>query len=546
VPSGSLTVSNLSKFRGPVVVLDRVSLTVGPGDRVGIVGPNGVGKSTLLRLIAGLDEPDGGEVQRRPPEATVGYLPQEADVRPGETLLEALSRRTGVTAADRALQASSAALADGAPGADERYVADLERYLALGGPDLPSRAAEVCEDLGLPASRLDVELAALSGGQLARAGLAAVLLSRFDVFLLDEPTNDLDFEGLAQLERFLGGLQAGAVIVSHDRAFLDRTITRVYEIDEHTHEGREFGGGWGAYLEERERARQQQYEAHDTYQSEKGRLEDRARRQKQWSATGVAKAKRSSEPDKNIRFGKMQTSEKLAGKVKITQKAIERLEVVDKPWEGWRLELDLSVAKRSGDVVARLAGAVVERGTFRLGPVDLEVAWGDRLAIVGAYGSGKTSLLGALLGRFPLASGAQWLGPGVEVGELDQARGAFLGEGDLLRAFGDASGLVPGEARTLLAKFGLGTEHVLRPASSLSPGERTRAVLALLQHRQANCLVLDEPTNHLDLPAIEQLESALDGYEGTVLLVTHDRALLDAVEITRTVVVAHGEVRSVE
>jgi ATPase subunit of ABC transporter with duplicated ATPase domains len=174
------------------------------------------------------------------------------------------------------------------------------------------------------------------------------------------------------------------------------------------------------------------------------------------------------------------------------------------------------------------------------------VGWGDRLAIVGANGSGKTTLLGALLGRLPLSFGSQWMGPGVEVGELDQARGAFLGSGDLLRAFGDASGLVPGEARTLLAKFGLGAEHVLRPASSLSPGERTRAVLALLQQRQANCLVLDEPTNHLDLPAIEQLESALDGYEGTVLLVTHDRALLDAVAITRTVVVEDGAVRSVE
>jgi ATPase subunit of ABC transporter with duplicated ATPase domains len=478
----------------------------------------------------------------RPPALTVGYLPQEPDVAVGETLLSALSRRTGVAAAEIELDLASHALASGSVGGDDRYQHALDRYLALGGPDLPSRAAEVCSDLGLPADRLSVELAALSGGQLARAGLASILLARFDVFLLDEPTNDLDFAGLQTLETFVSGLDAGVVIVSHDRAFLDRTITRVVEIDERTHQAREFGGGWAAYLEERERARQQQYEAHDVYVAQRSRLTDRARTQKQWSTEGVAKVKKSGETDKSIRFAKTQRSEKLAGKVKITEKALERLEVVDKPWEGWQLQLELTARRRAGDVVARLSGAVVKRGTFTLGPVSLEIGWGERVAIVGANGSGKTTLLGALLGRLPLASGEQWMGPGVVVGELDQSRTAFLGSNDLLTSFTAASGLVPGEARTLLAKFGLGPEHVFRAAASLSPGERTRAVLALLQHQQANLLVLDEPTNHLDLPAIEQLESALDGYDGTVLLVTHDRTLLEAVEITRTLVVEGGRV----
>ncbi|HZB73036.1 MAG TPA: ATP-binding cassette domain-containing protein, partial [Acidimicrobiales bacterium] len=213
----------------------------------------------------------------------------------------------------------------------------------------------------------------------------------------------------------------------------------------------------------------------------------------------------------------------------------ERLDVVDKPWEGWELQLTIATAPRSGDVVARLSGAVVERGSFHLGPLDVEIGWAERVAVLGPNGSGKTTLLRALLGDLPLAAGEHWVGPGVVVGELDQTRRTFESDRPLLDAFVDASGLRPQESRSLLAKFGLTTEHVARSASSLSPGERTRAVLGLLMARGVNCLVLDEPTNHLDLPAIEQLEAALEGYDGTLLLVTHDRQLLDSVRLDRTI-----------
>jgi ATPase subunit of ABC transporter with duplicated ATPase domains len=189
-------------------------------------------------------------------------------------------------------------------------------------------------------------------------------------------------------------------------------------------------------------------------------------------------------------------------------------------------------ATRSGDVVVRLEDAVVERGSFRLGPLDLDVAWGDRLAIAGPNGSGKTTLLDALLGRLPLAAGSRWIGPGAILGELDQDRAALTGPRTLLEVL---RGLGQESARTLLAKFGLGADDVLRVASSLSPGERTRAGLALLTARGVNCLVLDEPTNHLDVEAIEALERALGAYEGTVLLVTHDRRFLEAFAPTRTI-----------
>ena len=532
----SLSCAGIRRERAGGVVLDGVDISVGPRSRIGIVGPNGVGKTTLLRILAGLEPADGGTIRCDPPTLTVGYLPQEADVRAGETLIGFLARRSGTAEAESRLEEAAAELAEGSAGADEAYASALDHYLALGGPDFHARAAEVCADLGLPATHLEVETAALSGGQAARASLASILLSRFDVFLLDEPTNDLDFAGLAQLEEFLAGLAGGVAVVSHDRAFLERTIERVVEIDEHSRKSTEFGGGWAGYLEARDVARRHAEEAFEEYSRKRGALVDRARQQKQWAVQGVTKAKKNPpDGDKAQRDFRINRTEKLAGKVKITEKALERLDVVDKPWEGWQLDLAIAEAERSGDVVARLSGAIVERGTFRLGPIDVEIAWAERVAILGANGSGKTTLLNALLGRLPLASGEQWLGPGVVVGELDQRRTRHSAGETLLAAFCADTRLLPQEARSLLAKFGLTAEHIQRPASRLSPGERTRASLATLMATGVNCLVLDEPTNHLDLPAIEQLEQALATYTGTLLLVTHDRALLDAVEITRTI-----------
>jgi ATPase subunit of ABC transporter with duplicated ATPase domains len=534
--SFSLTARDLVRRRSGVAVLDRVSVTVGPRSRLGVVGPNGVGKTTLLRALAGLERPDAGSVTSTPPSLRVGYLPQVHDRRADETVRDFLARRTGVATAERALEHAGADLAGGRPGADDAYATALDAYLASGAPDLGPRTEAAAVDVGLPPDLLDVPTERLSGGQAAKAALAAVLLSRFDVYLLDEPTNDLDFDGLARLERFLDGLPGGVVVVSHDRAFLARTVTRVLELDEHTRTGTEYGGGWEGYLEARATARRHAEEAYEEYVDSRDRLVARARSQRQWSAQGVRKEKRAPrDNDKAQRDFRVNASERNAAKVRITEKALERLTPVDKPWEGWELRFSVASTARSGDVVMRLADAVVERGTFRLGPVDLEVAWAERVAIVGPNGSGKTTLLRALLGDLPLASGSRWTGPGVVVGEMDQARVAFEVDAPLLEAFTAATGQTTSDARSLLAKFGLGAEHVLRPAATLSPGERTRAALARFAAQGVNCLVLDEPTNHLDLPAIEQLELALDGYDGTLLLVTHDRALLDAVRITRTV-----------
>jgi ATPase subunit of ABC transporter with duplicated ATPase domains len=540
-----LVARDIAKSFGTHVVLEGVSVTVGPRSRIGVVAPNGTGKSTLLRILAGAETPDSGRVTRTPPAATVGYLPQEPDRRTGETVHAYLARRTGVAAAERALDDASQALASASTGADDDYARALESYLALGAADLDARIGAVLADLGLPDSILDVEMPALSGGQAARASLAAILLAQFDVFLLDEPTNDLDFAGLDRLERFLrDDLSGGAVIVSHDRAFLDRTVTSVLELDEHSHTSAEYAGGWAAYLAERATARRHAEEDYSTFVGQRDTLRARAQEQRQWSVQGAAKIAKSGETDKHIRQFKRNSSEHVAAKAKITDKALARLEAnaVDKPWESWDLRMEIAAAPRSGAVVTRLTAATVERGSFTLGPIDLEIHYGERVALLGANGSGKTTLLDAALGRLPLTSGDAHIGPGVIVGELDQARAAFKGPDALLPRFEAASGLLQNESRSLLAKFGLTSDHVTRAADSLSPGERTRASLALLSARGVNCLVLDEPTNHLDLPAIEQLEQALAGFAGTVLLVTHDRALLEAVTLTRRIELVDGRV----
>ena len=525
---------------GPV--LSNVSCTVAPGQRVGVVAPNGTGKSTLLRVLAGLLEPEDGTVSVAPRAATVGLLPQEPDRSEGESVAAFIGRRTGVTAATAEMEAATEGLASGAPGADDRYSDALDRWLALGGPDLDARLGVTLAKLGLDGDVVHQTTATLSGGQAARVSLASTLLARFDVFLLDEPTNDLDFAGLALLEEFLVGLDAATMVVSHDRAFLERVVTHVLDIDEHTHEARTFAGGWSAYLADKSTGRRHAEEAFDTYQSKKSVLTARARTQREWSTQGVKKAKTSGESDKNIRFKNTADSEKVAHKAKATERAMERLDVVEKPWEGWELRFDIGTAERSGDVVASLTDAVVERGSFRLGPVSLEIGWAERVAIGGPNGSGKTTLLDALLGRAPLTSGLAYLGPGVVLGELGQRRDRFSSDRTLLEVVHDVVGGPVNEVRSLLAKFGLGAEHVARASRLLSPGERTRANLALFMAEGVNCLVLDEPTNHLDLTAIEQLEQALDRFVGTLILVTHDRAFLERVRVTRHLEVADGMV----
>jgi ATPase subunit of ABC transporter with duplicated ATPase domains len=558
--SASLVAKDLAGGHGHRTLFDHLDLTVAPGDVVGVVGVNGAGKSTLLRLLAGVDEPQDGTITLAPGDAFVGWLPQEHERVPGETVAQYIGRRTGSTQATAEMDAAAAALGDldPAPRADgldpsDVYSTALDRWLASGAADLDDRLPQVLADLGLDrdgdgAVGPDSPMTSLSGGQAARVGLAALLLSRFDIALLDEPTNDLDLDGLERLERFVQGQRGGVVLVSHDREFLARCVTKVLELDLAQSSNRVFGGGYDSYLEERATARRHAREAYDEFADKKADLVGRARVQREWSSQGVRNAmKKAPDNDKIRRKASAESSEKQGQKVRQMESRIARLDEVDEPRKEWQLEFTIGSAPRSSAVVATLSGAVFRQGEpgdeFVLGPVSLQVDGGDRIGITGPNGAGKSTLLRGLLGRQAPSEGGASRGASIAVGEIDQARALLAGTVPLTDAFeGLVPDLPPAEVRTLLAKFGLKADHVSRPVDELSPGERTRAGLALLQARGVNVLVLDEPTNHLDLAAIEQLEQALESYEGTLLLVTHDRRMLQSVRLDRQWRVEGGQV----
>jgi ATPase subunit of ABC transporter with duplicated ATPase domains len=526
-------------------LFEGVDVTVAPGDVLGVVGANGAGKSTLLRILAGALPPLAGSVSLAPADAFVGWLPQEHERVPGETVAAYIARRTGCAAATETMEAAAAALGESDAAADAYSVA-LDHWLATGAADLEDRVPVVLADLGIDGVTPEVtDMTSLSGGQAARVGLAALILSRFDIVLLDEPTNDLDLDGLDRLEQFVRELRGGVVLVSHDREFLARSVTRVLELDLAQNTTTVFGGGYDSYLEEREVGRRHRREQYEEFAEKKADLVARARVQREWSSQGVRNAiRKAPDNDKIRRRAATESSEKQAQKVRQMESRIARLEDVAEPRKEWTLQFTIGSAPRSSAVVATLNQAVVRQGDHVLGPVSVQVDAGDRIGITGPNGAGKSTLLRLLLGRILPDEGRASLGANVSIGEIDQARADFTGSGTLVQRFEQRlPDWTTADVRTLLAKFGLKSDHVERPVDALSPGERTRAGLALLQAVATNVLVLDEPTNHLDLPAIEQLEQALETFTGALLLVTHDRRMVQNVRLDRRWLVERGQVR---
>ena len=525
-----LQVRGIAKSFGSRSILDRLDLDVEPGARLGVIGPNGGGKSTLLRILAGEEQADAGEVTQRR-GLVVAYLQQQPEGDDRDALATLRAARPDLDELERELAQVEASLGASSDDLDRmarllrRQEEILARWTAAGGPGFGGRARALLADVGLSDGELAKPTRLLSGGQRKLVGLAACLLRDPDVLLLDEPEAHLDGEARERLEQLMRAFDGAIVAVSHDRYLLDETVSAIAELD--GGRIRVWPGNYSAYTVARQLELQRQEQLYVTQQKEIARLEEAIRRFEDWAHRVV--------------------DERHIKQARNKQRQIDRMEKVDRPvLERRKIALALRPKARGGERVVELIGARVELGDRSiLDAVDLAVLRGERVGIVGDNGAGKSVLLRTLAGELEPAGGERKAGPSIRFGHLAQDRRPTDPRATPLELVRRTAPISEGEAVSRLMKFLFGYEQVRRPLETLSGGEWTRLQLLLLMLQGANCLLLDEPTNHLDIESVEMLESALETFDGTAIFVSHDRYFLDRIA-DRVVEVDGGRVRSYE
>ncbi len=525
-----LGISHIHKSYGSETVLQDITFAVNRGERWGLVGPNGCGKSTLLRIIAGEEQADRGEITTTP-GTRIGFLHQGLPLEDNLSVKDTLRRAMPDWETARLeINKYSALVADDA-WLDHReqhlaaYGRALNRFEALGGFAIESRFESVLAGLGFPPERANAPIAKLSGGERTRVGLASVLVLEPDLLLLDEPTNHLDIEALEWLESFLVAYTGAVLLVSHDRVFLDNTVSRIAAIDGETRQAGLYPGGYSDYAQLAAQELARDWEAWNLQEQEIQRMRQDIHQTKM-QARSVELTTTSRQP--NVR----RYAKKVARKAKSREKKLDRFlqsdERVKKPRKGWQLDVNLDPATRSGDLVLALntIGHGYAGGPQLFGDLSLEIQYADRIALLGPNGSGKSTLIKIITGDLPPAAGSVRRGAGVRLGYMPQEQETLEPNATPVSIIQRAAGINETEARNFLHHFLFNGDGALLPVEKLSYGERARLIMARLVVSGANFLVLDEPLNHLDIQSRQRFESALDAFSGTVLAVSHDRAFI--------------------
>jgi ATPase subunit of ABC transporter with duplicated ATPase domains len=515
-------------------LFDGLTLILAPGDRCGLVGPNGAGKTTLLRVLAGVAAPAHGTVAVAP-GTRVGYLPQEPP-GPELTLDRLLGAALGEAWHLRAeLERLEGQLDD--PQALAAYGEAQERFTALDGWRLQADLDTARRALEIEHLPLDAPLGGLSGGEAARALLAGVLLSRPNLLLLDEPTNHLDADGLAWLESFLAGFDGALLVVSHDRRFLDTSVTRLLELD--AGELTAYTGGYSDYRDEKARRRARQELLHEAQEKRRRRLEADIHATRGFAMRTETTAPRAVAPGLKRKAKKV--AKKAGARERRLQRELDSEDRIEAPSAPSRLTVSLDGGHGAARVAALRGVSAGHGDELVLRDLDLDVHGRDRIVVSGANGAGKSTLLAVLAGRLAPAAGTAELP--VSAALLPQVAQALPLDATPTAFVRERSGTGEAEARRLLGHFGLEGDAAVRPMRTTSPGERARIAVAAMVATGSPLLLLDEPTNHLDLPALEVLESALRDYPGALVVASHDRAFVDAIGVTRRLHVTGGEVR---
>ena len=519
-----------------MTVLADVSFSLAKGQKVALVGDNGIGKTTILKIIAGFEEADAGNIEVAS-TTCIGYLPQDTSLVGDETIEEYLKQVVGIDILERKLEELSSHLEDEARA---REYGDLhEQYERLDGYAFEHRIKVMLSGFGLDSIGLGHKVSNLSSGQKSKVALAGILLKGVDLLLLDEPTNNLDLPALIWLEDFLRKSEAAAIVVSHDRRFLDRIVRKIFELDRNTRTLNISGGTYSDYLEMIAKRSARQKLDYRLQQEEIGRLSEQARQQRAASAKGSNW--QGSDNDKFLRGFKRDRAGGSGRKAKVIEKRIEQMDKVERPIERDPFEIPLEAGVGSGthDICLTDVVAGYPNG-FSVEPMSFDVRFKSRVGIMGLNGSGKSTILKTITGVLPALRGKIEIGSGVKLGNMMQEHESLSRTETLLELLTKRAGLSQEMSYSKLANFGFDERQVKQPIGTLSPGGRARLLLALFSAQSVNMLVLDEPTNHLDLEALNALEETLQSYEGTVLLVSHDRYFLETARLDTTYLLSDG------